>query len=167
MHAWTVWPLAGATKKLAKMLVPLMRTALLQQALAKSLLPFANAASHASFTTLPGGASKREASASVRDASSSSLLSALRRAQLPGQASVPSAHSFASSSEVVGTSENPNSWSKFRVFGYESKSSLGASMYAMIGTFGFSMYLNDLIYHPPRVVVMVGLMMILMYVRRP
>lgn len=73
---------------------------------------------------------------------------------------------FASSSEV-STTEGQNSWSKFRApYGVENKSSLGPSMYLAIAVFGFSLYLNDMIYHPPRVVTVLGLMMLIMYVRR-
>ncbi len=73
---------------------------------------------------------------------------------------------FASSSEV-STTEGQNSWSKFRApYGVENKSSLGPSMYLAIAVFGFSLYLNDIIYHPPRVVTVLGLMMLIMYVRR-
>ena len=74
---------------------------------------------------------------------------------------------FASSSEVANIPEGQNSWSKFRApYGQELKSSLGPAMYISIAIFGFSLYLNDLIYHPPRVVTMFALMGLLLYVRR-
>lgn len=67
----------------------------------------------------------------------------------------------------VSTFEGENSWSKLRATsGFELKSSLGPAMYLMIGVFGFSMYVTDLIYQPPRVAAMLGLMMLLMYVRK-
>ena len=73
---------------------------------------------------------------------------------------------FASSTDVTTTS-GENSWSKFRApYGFEQKSTLGPAMYISIAIFGFSIYMNDLIYHPPRVVTMLGLMMLLLYVRR-
>lgn len=87
------------------------------------------------------------------------------RQTVPGSGN---ANRFASSSsEVTTTTGDVNSWTKFRApYGFEQKSSLGPAMYSMIGVFGFSMYVNDLIYHPPRVVAMVSLMMLLLYVRR-
>ena len=74
---------------------------------------------------------------------------------------------FASSTEVANVPEGQNSWSKFRApYGAELKSSLGPAMYVSIAIFGFSLYLNDMIYHPPRVVTMFALMGLLLYVRR-
>ena len=76
------------------------------------------------------------------------------------------ASGFSSSSDLT-TTVGENSWSKFRApYGFEQKSTLGPAMYISIAVFGFSMYVNDLIYHPPRVVTMLGLMMLLLYVRR-
>jgi hypothetical protein len=86
--------------------------------------------------------------------------------------SISQQRGFAGSAPPAQTEEAPlapgeNSWTKFRApYGLEQKSSLGAAMYLSIAVFGFSMYLNDLIYHPPRVVTMLGVMMLLMYVRR-
>ena len=77
------------------------------------------------------------------------------------------ASGFSSSSDITTTTVGENSWSKFRApYGFEQKSTLGPAMYISIAVFGFSMYMTDLIYHPPRVVTMLGLMMLLLYVRR-
>ncbi len=92
--------------------------------------------------------------------------SSLRRAAQSAM-NKPLTAGYSSSTEVATTPEGENSWSKWRApYGLEQKSSLGTAMYLSIAVFGFSMYLNDVIYHPPRVVTMLGLMMLLLYVRR-
>lgn len=154
----------------------MMRSARQQQALAKSLLGGVYTASgcHTSYvSTLTGGAkSEQTPSQGVHSLTPGQLSAAasLAHRSLLGNSQTAQltagARSFASGTEV-STSAGENSWSKFRApYGREQKSSLSAAMYVMIGVFGFGMYLNDMIYHPPRVVAIVGLMMLLMYVRR-
>lgn len=161
------------------MLAPVLRSALLEQPLSKSLLRSAYNASvaHAlEFSTLhsPVKGEEGSSSTSVTSLTQSQLSSAIHLGQRSQKINpqmlkiVVGDRSFASGSEVSTTSaQGQNSWSKFRApFGTERKSSLSPAMYTMIGVFGFSAYLNDMIYHPPRVVAMLALMMLLMYVRK-
>jgi hypothetical protein len=132
------------------MLAPVLRAALVEQMLARSILPCMSVASvsrSVSNSTLPGPQDARK------------------------QQSTPPTHGFAagfaSSTEVAKHAPGENSWTKWRTpYGFEQKSTLGPAMYATLGVFGFSMYLNDMIYHPPRIVALFGLMALLMYVRR-
>jgi hypothetical protein len=81
--------------------------------------------------------------------------------------SITTKSKYSTASDEVATPAGENSWSKFRApYGFEQKSSLGPAMYLSIAVFGFSSLLNDMIYYPPRVVTMLGLLMLLMYVRR-
>ncbi len=136
------------------LLQPLLSKGMQLAVSSSSLLPALNSAAFSSVPT----AQNKTGAVSQSSAAAQALNSSCSKSFAAG---------YASSTEVTPLPAGENSWSKFRApYGIEQKSSLGTAMYLSIAVFGFSMYLNDVIYHPPRVVTMLGLVTLLLYVRR-